>query len=134
MKDAIIALKDELSSLLNSSAFSTDSIEGWILILLVGFIIWNIYKKSMKFIVWSINTILLFQVCYWLSLTGLNDLIPLSKIFKYDVLTSIAQCFAGTKICDGLLWFNAALQVILTTFWDKIGDFVYSIKDWITSI
>lgn len=122
MVETISALKDELYSLLNSSAFSTDSIEGWILILLVGFIIWNIYKKALKFVGWSVAVIFMFQVCYWLSFTGLNDIIPLSVIFKYDVLTSIAQCFVGTPVCDIILWINSTIHIICTNLWATLCD------------
>lgn len=128
MSDAINALKDEFSSILNASAFSTDSIEGWIIILLCGFIIWNIYRKSLKFIAWSVSVIFLFQVFYWLSFTGLNNVIPLSKVFKYDVLTSIAQCFAGTKACDIILWINASIHVICSNLWSTLAEWFHIAK------
>lgn len=130
MGEAISALKNELDALLNSSAFSTDSIEGWIIILLVGFIAWNIYRKALKFVGWSISVIFLFQVFYWLSLTGLNDVIPLSTIFKYDVLTSIAQCFQGTVICDVILWINAAIRTICNGLWTTLCDWFSTIGSY----
>ncbi len=92
--DGIVA---SLQQLLNEHPISTDSIEGWILIFLIGFVAWNIYRKALKFAIWSCSVILLIQVGYYLSATGLNDIIPLSAVFKYDILTAIAQtCVAGT--------------------------------------
>lgn len=134
MGETISALKNELESLLNSSAFSTDSIEGWIIILLVGFIIWNIYRKALKFVGWSISVIFLFQVFHWLSMTGLNDIIPLSKVFKYDVLTSIAQCFQGTVICDVILWINATIRTICTGLWSTLCDWFEAVKNYWNSV
>lgn len=134
MSDTISALKTEMEALLNSSAFSTDSIEGWIIILLVGFIAWNIYKKALKFVGWSISVIFLFQVFYWLSLTGLNDIIPLSKVFKYDVLTSIAQCFQGTKVCDFILWVNAAIHTICSGLWTTLCEWGRYISNYWRSV
>lgn len=134
MIDAISALKDEFSNLLNSSAFSTDSIEGWIIILLVGFIIWNVYRKALKFIGWSAAVIFMFQVCYWLSFTGLNDIIPLSSFFKYDVLNSIAQCFAGTPVCDIILWINASIHIICSSLWTTLCDWFHVISSYLGGI
>lgn len=114
--------KDSSSELLNSSMFSTDSIEGWICIFLLGFIIWNLWRKVMHFVSWSIAVIFLLQVFYWLSFTSLNNYIPLSDWFKYDVLTSIAQCFVGTKICDILLYINAWLKTLMFTVCNYIFD------------
>lgn len=112
MGDMISAIRDELSALLNSVPMSTDSMEGWLVILCAGFMAYNIGKKAIEFVSWSVSAIFLVQVCYWLSFTGLNDVIPFSNLFKYDVLTSIAQCCVGTKLCDGILYVNAAIQAI----------------------
>ena len=128
MGDMIEAIKTELSTLLNSSAFTTDSIEGWLIILLVGFIIWNIYRKTVKFIIWSASAILLFQIMYWLGLTGLNDIIPLASVFKYDILTSIAQCFVGTRLCDGILWVNAFIQTVCTQVYNFIANGIQNLS------
>lgn len=114
-------LKENSEAMLNSSMFSTDSIEGWICILLLGFMVWNLCRKAMKFVAWSVTVIFLFQTFYWLSFTGLNDYIPLDRVFKYDVLTSIAQCFAGTRVCDALLWANAWLQAVMF----RVGELVF---------
>lgn len=123
----IIAIKDELSAMLNSAAFSTDSIEGWLVILLTGFLIYNLGRKAMKFVAWSVSAIFLVQVCYWLSFTGLNSIIPLSEIFKYDVLTSIAQCFVGTRLCDGILYVNATIQSICIQGYNTVAGWLHMI-------
>lgn len=120
----IVALKNELEALLNSSAFTTDSIEGWLVILLALFMIWNLGRKALKFVAWSASFIFLIQVCYWLSFTELNNIIPLSEVFKYDVLTSIAQCFVGTRLSDGILWVNAFIQTVCTQAYRSVADFV----------
>ena len=130
MLETINAFKDELMCLLNTKAFSTDSIEGWIIILLLGFIAWNIYRKALDFVCWSAAVILLFQVFYYLGKTGFNDIIPLATVFKYDVLTSLAQCFAGTIICDVILWINAAIHTICASLWTTICEYWNSFVHW----
>ena len=74
-------IKQSLEQLLNEHPISTDSIEGWILIFLIAFIAWNVYRKAMKFVGWSCAVILLIQIGYFLGTTDLNNLIPLSQIF-----------------------------------------------------
>lgn len=106
-------LKQQAETMINPDMFSTSSIEGWICILLVGFIIWNIGKKALKFVKWSIGAILLFQILHYLSMTPVNNYIPLDQWFRFDVLTSIAQCFAGTKVCDILLTVNSWIRAII---------------------
>lgn len=121
-----MSVKDDLGSLLNSSAFSTDSIEGWLLIFLITFLVYNISKKAMKFIKWTVSCIIIVQLCYWLSMTGLNDIIPLGDIFKYDLLTAIAQCFVNTKLCDILLYINAFFKTICFEGWKFISNLLNS--------
>lgn len=133
MGDAIQAAKEEMASVLNSSAFSTDSIEGWILIILILCLIYGIWKRAVKAINWSICVILFCQIMYGLSLTGINNLVPLNRIFKFDVVTAIAQCFAGTKLCDILLYFNSSLLVICQRLWDTVGGFLTNIRDWLVN-
>lgn len=116
-------IKEGLQNLLNSHPISTDSLEGWILIFLVAFIGWNLYKKALKFVGWSCAVILLIQIGYFLSLTQLNNFIPLSSIFKFDILTAIAQTCVGTPLCDGILSVNAAIQYICLNAWDTIHNF-----------
>ena len=121
MLEIASSLKDEFASLLNSSAFSSDSIEGWIIMLLFGFIVYEFSQKAVKFAAWAICVIFMFQVFYWLSLTGMNDVIPLGRFFKYDVMTAVAQCFVGTKICDVILWANAFIHMVCSRMWELVS-------------
>lgn len=130
MLQTINVLKDELLALLNPNAISTDSIEGWIIMLLIGFVIWNIYRKALKFVGWSISVIFLFQVCYYLGQTSFNNIIPLATFFKYDVMTSLAQCFAGSAVCDIILWANAAIRTISMNAWTFVCDGWKSFATW----
>lgn len=121
LSELAASMKQQLEALLNSEMFSTDSIEGWICILLLGFIVWNLGRKAMKFVGWSVSVIFLFQVMHWLSLTSLNDIVPLSTYFKYDVMTSIAQCFVGTRACDLILTANGWIKAITMQTWEFLS-------------
>lgn len=120
MLEVVGALRDEFQNLLNTSAFSKDSIEGWIIIILCLILVYEISQKAIKAVGWLIGAIFFFQVCYWLSLTSVNDTIPLSVIFKYDVLQAIAQCFVGTRLCDFLLWADAFMRVVCSKTWELL--------------
>lgn len=126
MGDAIRNLKDNIETTLNSSAFTTDSVEGWILIVIMIILVHSVWKKASKAIIWCFLGILLFQIMYILGNTGFNDLIPFNRVFKYDALTAVAQCFRGTPICSILLWFDSFLIVSLTKLWQLGGDFFNS--------
>ncbi len=121
MLEHIIALKEDFANMLNPSAFTTDSIEGWIIILLCLFLIYEISQKAVKFVGWLICVIFLFQICHWLSYTGLNKIVPFSTIFKYDILTAVAQCFVGTKFCDLLLYANSFIHTVCNGLWDTFA-------------
>ena len=113
LSDLATAIKTQAENMMNSSAFSTDSLEGWICIMLVCFIVWNIGKRIMKFVSWSICVIFLFQVMHWLYTTQLGTIWPWMSFFKMDVLDSIAQCFVGSRVCDFLLTVNGWMKAIV---------------------
>ena len=123
MATSISEIKQYLSQLLNEHPISTDSIEGWVLIFLIAFIAWGLYRKALKFVGWSCSVILLIQIGYFLGSTNLNNIIPLSSVFKYDVLTAIAQTCVGTPACDILLQINAAIRYICVNTWDTLRGF-----------
>ena len=122
MWETIGAIKDEFCGVLNPSAFTSDSIEGWVIMIVGLILIRSFWEKSIKAAWWCIGMIFMAQVFYALSLTGFNDIIPLGKVFKYDVMTSLAQCFVGTKLCDIILWFDSVIIATMDGMWDKCGD------------
>ena len=115
-------IADSLRQLLNDHPISTDSIEGWILIFLILFIVWNLCRKAFKFVGWSCALIFLIQVCYFLGQTDLNTIIPIGNFFQYDILAAIAQTCVGTPFCDWLLQINAAIQYIITNTWQALRN------------
>ena len=126
--ETVRKFKENAESIINSDAISTDSVEGWIIIIIGLCLAHFIWKKASKAAVWCMCGILAFQVLYILSLTGFNEIIPLNRVFKYDVLTAIAQCFAGTKICSVLLWLDSFLLVSCAKLWSMGADFFRAVK------
>ena len=124
MNDMIISMKNDLMGLINPSAFTSDSVEGVIIILLFLFLVYEVSHKAIHFAGWLCGLIFMFQVGHWLSFTGLNRMIPLNTIFKYDVLTAIAQCFVGTKVCDGLLYANAFIRTVCSQMYNLLSGLV----------
>lgn len=112
MKELFVLIRDELMNMLNPSAFTTDSIEGLLLIGLIVYMIYHMTKRTKRIIKFCLEVMLALQIGYWLSLTSLNNLIDLKSIFKYDIITAIAQVFVGTKICDMLIDLNAIIKTI----------------------
>lgn len=121
---SIHQIKDLLESVLNPSAFSVYSIIGWIIILLIVSVVIFIYKRCLKTASIIAVGILLYQCCYSLALTGISNIVPINKIFKYDVFMAIAQCFMGTWISDILLWLDAFFIKQFALIWCTGGDLI----------
>ena len=114
-------LKDRLLESLNPSAFSLNSSQGIVFLLIVIILIYSFYKHAIKAVGWLCGILIVYEVFYCLSLTGLNSYIPLSTVFKHDVLVSIAQLFVGTPICDGLLYVAAFIGRLTSHIWSLCG-------------
>lgn len=125
MGETIVSIKDRLMESLNPSAFSLNSIPGIICVILIITLIYGLYKKATKAVSWFLSILLVYEAFYCLSLTGFNDLVPLSKVFKYDVLTAIAQLFVGTPICTGLLYVVAFISALMSKIWDLCAGLVH---------
>ena len=129
MGELIDETKGLLESTLNSHNISMDSIEGIIIIFALAFIAWGIYKQAMKWVKWSLAVILFCEFMYWLGQTSFNNLIPVGEVFRYDILTAIAQVFVGTKVCEALLWIDAFIRSVCITVWGFIEPYAGKIAE-----
>ena len=68
----------------------------FIIVLLVIFIVISLIRKAGKFACFCISILCLMQVGFILSQTSVNDRIPLSNYFKYDVVKSITSIWNET--------------------------------------
>lgn len=107
---------------LNCGLFTTDSLEGWLCIFILGYFLWKLVQKAADFVNWSICMILLIQIGYYLSQTSLNDIIPLSVVFRMDVLGSITSLVKNQMIHDGLTWLNEHIELYFKLGWDMISS------------
>lgn len=103
---------EDFKQTVNPNALSIDSLEGIIVICLIIFAIYAIGKRMLKAVCWCMGALILIELLYGLSLTGFNDIIPISNIIKYDLMVSVAQVFSGTVICDWLLSLSAWIHMI----------------------
>ena len=112
MSEIVSGLQDSLLNVINSLSVSADNIEGILILLLFLFLLHEVSQKLVHFAGWLLGVVFIFQFCYCMSFTGIDSYMHFSTFFKYDVLTAIAQYFAGTKICNALLWTGTFMQVI----------------------
>lgn len=110
---AAVSLRQQL----NDHPFTTDSIEGWILLLLILFLAWNLCRRAFEFAGWACAAIFMVQVLYFLGQTGFGDIIPIGEVFRYDILSAIAQTCVGTPLCDFLLKANGCIRHIIMNTW-----------------
>lgn len=111
IKDVFKVLNESLSD----TIFSLNSVYGIAFIILsIILIIWikRIIKKSL---VWWVNYVLFLQIMHVLAFsTKLGTWLPITQvIFKYDVLTMLAQLCVGTKFSEFLVWLQAFLNTVI---------------------
>ena len=117
------SIREHFVDFLHCGLFTTDSLEGWLCIFLLGFFLWSLGKKALKFVSWSCAVIFLIQVFHWLSFTSLNDVVPLGDVFSFDVLGNIAGLFENAKIAEVLTAVNQHIKSVVTTTWEFLsGD------------
>jgi hypothetical protein len=115
-------LKDTLQSTVNSSAWSSDSLYGVIILLLIGWILIKFAKNVTRSIGSIIGLIILLEVGHMLAFNSSvgTDYPILQEIFKYDVLTALAKLCEGTKISEFLL----SARVWLSQVIDKVAGYL----------
>jgi hypothetical protein len=89
---------------------SAQSFEGLLVILLVGFIIYTLSQKLIKFASFAIGVLVVLELGYMFSLTQLNDIIPLSDFFKYDIVSSVVHFLGNNVVTDAIVKFANWLQ------------------------
>lgn len=104
-----------------------DSEQGIIIILLLIWLVTAVIRHAFKAVAWCFFLIVLIQIGYILGTTSLNDVIPFSEIFKYDVISAVANLFPDTFVQTALLKVSAFLTQIFTDFsgavqhlWDQL--------------
>ncbi len=93
-----------------------DSVQGIIIILLLIWLVTAVIRHAFKAVAWCFFLIVLIQIGYILGTTNLNDVIPFSEIFKYDVISAVANLFPDTFVQTALLKVSAFLRQIFTDF------------------
>ena len=126
--------KHQLENLLNPSALTLDSVEGVLVLILILFMLHSFSEKMFKVASWCFAGILIIQIGYYLSFTGLNEYIPFSSIFKYDIMTSLAQLCVGTKLSDIILYASAVLQTILNAAAKYLSEWLGIIIDYLKTV
>lgn len=94
------------TEILNPTTWQAANLESFIVMFLILAICYKTFHKAYKFAGWCLGLLLLVQICYTLGQSSLNNIIPFSSIFKYDVGVSFANFFAGTKIAEWILWIH----------------------------
>lgn len=121
---------EKFQEFLNCGLFTTDSLEGWLCIFILGYFLWKLWQRAADFVGWCAMMILLLQIGYFLSKTSLNDIIPLDILFRTDVLGSIAGLVKHEGIHNGLVWLNEHIELYFQTGWELIasGEFLRILK------
>lgn len=104
----------QYQDIINPESWSNMSLENIVVCFLILVIAHKLFSKAYMFVGWCIELLIFIQICYWLGLSALNDYIPFSDVFKYDVGVSFANFFSGTKIAEWMLWLHEVMRVSVT--------------------
>ena len=117
------SIKQALENTLNGNILSTDSIYGILIIVGIAWLVYRGIKKATSSLSSILGFILLLEIGHIVAFsTALGSDIPLlQQIFKYDVLTALAQLCVGTKVSDFLLYVQAYLTGVLQLVLGKIA-------------
>lgn len=114
--DVVIDLHDKLLKNLNPEILSDDSLRA-VLFLILGFgVSVFLIRACKKVVCWWVGLIVFIEIMHFIAFrTPLGaDYSILQTLFKYDVLSMLAQCFVGTPICHVLLYIRAFLEGAIT--------------------
>ena len=89
---------------------SAQNFEGLLVVILVIFMGYSISKKMLKLASSALGVLMIMQLGYMFSLTNVNDYIPLSSIFKYDIVTSAVHFLGNNTLTAALVRFFDWLQ------------------------
>lgn len=131
--DVLQSLHDSLLGELNPEIWSSDSARS-LLFLIFGFgVSVFLIKKLKNAVCWWLGLIAFMEIMHFIALqTAVGTQFPiLQEIFKYDVLSMIAQLFVGTKVCDVLLYIRAFLEATIGTAVTLIWQGVCWLFDYI---
>lgn len=122
----IQSAKQALESTLNSTAFSTDSLYGILIIVVIAYLIIGGIRRVTNSIGSVIGFMLFLEIAHVCAFsTSLGTMFPsLQELFKYDVFTALAQLCVGTPIADFLLYLGAFLNEVMQTVVDKVLFFM----------
>lgn len=93
-----------------------ESVQGIIIILLLIWLVTAFIRHAFKAVAWCFFLLVLIQIGYILGNTSLNNSIPFSELFKYDVISAVANLFPDTFVQTALLKVSAFLTQIFTDF------------------
>lgn len=100
---------------------SLQGFEGLLVILLVVFIVYSVSKKMLRFASFALGVLMVMQLGYMFSLTDINNYIPLSSVFKYDIVSSAVHFLGNNVVTNKLVEFFKWLQQAIN---NGIGTFL----------
>lgn len=121
--EAVNEIKDALEATLNSQSLSGDSIYGIVIIAVICLLVYKGIKSVTNSLGSIIGFILLLEVghvCAFSTTLGAQAPI-LQAIFKYDVLTALAQLCVGTPVSQFLLYVQAWMNAVMQRVVDVVG-------------
>lgn len=120
--------------ILNPQTFSGSDLESFIVMLLILIAAYKLFHKAYKFAWWCIGLLFAIELGYLLSLSGLNNYIPFSSVFTYDIGVSVANFFAGTRVATAILWFHDILHLTVVQAGNVMSELYVSFTTWFDSV
>lgn len=126
-------IQDVLLKNINPDIFSTDYAKSVLFFLFgIGIAVF-VFRTLKKAICWWLGLIFFMEIMHFIAFqTIFGTQYPiLQELFKYDVLSMLAQIFVGTKLCEWILYARAFLEATVGTAVMMLYHFLLWLIDYI---
>lgn len=130
---AIWAPVEQLAEELNPHWFSSETIQGLFVLLLVIGLCVCIFRKLTKLVFLGFAFLVFCQIMHIFGGSDLGMQVApwASSVFKYDVLQSLAQVFVGTPVATGILYVQAFLNETFGLAFDAVVVIWKIVQPWL---
>lgn len=111
------------SEIWNCGLFTTDSLEGWVCIFLLLYILSRLGRKALEFAGWCVGLMFLAQILYHLGRTGFGDSFPWFRdIFNYNLMGNFNAVVTNDLIHGIIESLDKFIETVMNAFYNLFAS------------
>lgn len=114
---------------ITSNVFNLGTVEGILVVLFVGFLLWHSSKKVVGIISGILFLFVVFQIMYGIGQSDLNRILNIAGLFHYDAFTYLANLIPGTKIAEFILQAGSFINGFTINFGNWVASYISNIPN-----